>query len=252
MERLIVGITTAPRDEEYLWETLSGLSGEASRTDIDLHVFPTTPGWSRRSAGARWHWPSLMSMQTVFHDTDTPLSLVENSDRLVRTLGRLVGEGGSFLQCQDDLAWCVNATDRIADCRSRMKGLDYLSFYTPYEARSRGRGEIAPYPPRDVYGTLCNLWNGGAAAHFADTWTHPKREKCYGARKSGREGMKGWDLMVKDWLQHRANQLGRATSARHIPCLVQHAGRVSSSGKALGVRRTMNFRRDYNATGERR
>lgn len=236
MERLRIGVTTAfrgkatiglrsapvsvPEEVDYVTKTIRQLRREGGVGTTEIHLFPTAPGIHVEGAD-------------VVHPTDEPLNMVQNSDRLVRTLGEM---DEPFLQCQDDLQLCRRATQRMLHLARQMQdhpNAGILSFYTPWSTKPLP-WRIVKYPPSTVYGTLCNLWNPDAAIEFVDGWHHQKREAVGG---TGPTGMKGWDLMVKRWLMWSQ----RFTAYRHVPCLVQHTGQVSSSGKRLGQRRTMNF-----------
>lgn len=185
-----------------------------------IRIFPTDES-SPTVDGIPTFWPSA------------PLSLVENSDRLVATMQDLPW----FVQLQDDIRFASGAVPKIINVR-KPHDAGLISFYTP---RRHGRqAGVSAYPPAELYGTLANMWSSRGAKEFlackAD-WVVARRQVASGSG-SGRMGVKGWDLMVQHWLRSSTE----CRAYQHTPCLVQHIGDYSSSGKVVGKRVSPNFR----------
>lgn len=236
---LLAGITVAPRGRktamdgqdgvpasvDYAESTIRQLRETAGGRDIRVVVFPTSPD-TEVPDGADEIVPA-----------DRIYSVIGNSDRLLRHLVDH-GDGKPFLQCQDDLLLCRNAVARmcgVAD--SGMGNAGLVGFYTPPRiANAFSANRLMPGAA--TWGMLCSLWHPGAAEDFLGI-DFERRRQDHG---TGKSGARKWDVMVGDWMR-----LGRFQTLRHVPCLVQHAGDVSSIGNGTGVRRTTNFRQDWDA-----
>ena len=218
-----IGITTihrtCPNTGEvvgyaYLDRTLRSLLSSSNTDDVRVFVFPSN----------RSHQADLFEMlKGITEDTgvdasahwpDEDIRLFQNSNRMLREL--CLAADGPFLALQDDQKFCRRALDRIRDVATEVDGkVAMCSFYTPWAVPRQQLmpQRVGPYPSRDVYGTLCMLWNPIAAISFLNS-----------DGVKAHTGWKGWDMVIKRWLVK-----SRWTAVRHVPCLAQHTGVVSAA-----------------------
>jgi hypothetical protein len=212
-----IGITTAKRATDYLTPLLRGMWG------IDFLLAPTMPGDIPTEFCLHRALDPFMPADATAHERNEARALEVNTDRMMRALAE---DHDVFLTLQDDIRPCRNVWDRIGQCADYIRThprVAWISFYTPYRDMMRCREALWPYPAGKFYGELALLWNRTAAIEFLEAEKDP--------------GL-AHDLQIQ---RHFAGT-GWLTYG-HIPCLFQHMGVESATGKPWnqGQRITPNF-----------
>lgn len=248
-QRILLGIVTAPRPEgmDYLAATVDAIVRTTQSIPIDVVVAPTFKQLgmfpAHKKDFGRNTMEVLMPLWDEFqHDVEakTPdhRGLERNSQRLLAYLLTRAHEyGGWVMTAQDDLILCRRALDRVYQVLCWLSRYETkcgaVSFYTPRETAGKHRRALWPYPDRQFYGDLLLLWRAACARKYNAA------ANLFHAR----------DLDISDFFHGETRIDGGWKLMAHSPCLVQHAGVVSATGKAwVGQRTTMNFRgEDYDA-----
>lgn len=246
--RMLVGVVTAPRPgPSYLASTVAQVLCTCSEVGVDVVVAPTfrddVVGMSEVVKQNR-----LVEVLPPFWDEDqvTVLGrdkdhrgLERNSQRLLaHLLSRAHNYNGWVISAQDDLEICKRTIDRAwlvaQHCDAKRPGVGAVTFYTPYLECGRHRRALWPYPNGKFYGDLFILWKAECA-------------RAYNAAANMYEGR---DIDIAKWFSKQTTW----SLMGHNPCLIQHAGVVSATGKDWnsGTRQTMNYRSFHNAVEDAR
>jgi len=249
---MIVGITTSPRQERYLLDTI--LSAKAScKTPLQFVVSPNfidpDEDWAEIEKHAEVLKPLVMTTLEKHNQSFnlpaegnryagefTHRGIQHNSNRLMQYLINLTvaslswpNTNPSFVVIQDDAMFCPEAFDRIIDVARFLEtttNRQYsmcgaVSFYSPYERFAKFKMPLVPYAGPQFYGEICLLWRRQAAIAYLAT-TNPNVAH---------------DLDIGRFFDKSKWRL-RA----HYPCLAQHVGASSARGDAgQGVTQTMNY-----------
>lgn len=250
---MIVGFCTAPRENRYLVRSLRSLfetCGER-RSEIKVVIAPTfidpAEDWDRvreligpggevlEPMWAQTREEYVADKATDYIGREASASeahrgLEHNSDRLLKDL---CARGDQyFFALQDDVEFCRSGMERILQIADVVNGgglpgqdsVGMISFYSPYSEFGhsvQGRA-LVHYPSESFYGELALLWNREAAAQFV---------------AASNPGI-AHDLMIQAWY---VSQGARWRILAHSPCLVQHTGVDSATGKVWLNRQTMNY-----------
>lgn len=230
MDEIWFGIVTAPRPTDYLDGTVKALSAAGEKLRARIMIAPT---FQEDHASCLERYPNLdilpplwpRPMEEVMRSVPDHRGLELNSSRLLNALCQTGAPW--FVACQDDIVCSRRTVDRIACTRDQVdarKEIGAVSFYTPYAECGQSTRALWRYPDNKFYGDLCMLWRRRAAEQFA----------C------DAEAYHAHDLDIcRFFMKNRADPKWQLWS--HSPCLVQHVGLHSSTGKPMERRGTMNF-----------
>lgn len=230
-----IGITTAKREQNYLATTVAKIPG-----DLPVYIAPTFPSDPIPTRNKLENFPGWLETLAPIAQEDPgagnrdSLRLLErNTDRLIRYLAESRSPDHPFVTMQDDVHACKNAWRRVAEVAKWMakrRDVAWISFYSPWQEAGAWRSALWPYPASKFYGELVLLWNPKAAREYvrnADfTMAHDLDIQRYFGRDRGL-----WKFYA------------------HSPCLFQHIGVESATGKDWnqGRRETMNFSDKHDA-----
>lgn len=231
--KLLIGITTAPRPESYLAQLINRLWTQ--EVEYEIVLAPTVPSevavkpWDGKvlcvgPAGETKcrMMPPLFDVEYNQGERAARGALELNTDRLIRLLA---SESEIFITLQDDGMPCRRALERMHQIAVWMKerpNVAWVSFYTPWEEAAWWPHALWPYPQGKFYGEVAMMWNRGAAQAFLAE-SNPSIAH---------------DLMIQRFFKRPPWRF-----YGHSPCLFQHVGFQSATGKSWeGQRTTMNFR----------
>lgn len=246
-----IGITTAPRNQVYLHQTIDSM---CAATALPLHIViaPTLPD-EHADRYKKEQRPNvtfevlapLYKNQKALEAVDWKIygwdsggnsALEVNTDRLMRHMLSISG-GAAFVTAQDDIILCKQAIDqarRVAEWMAEQPHVAATTFYNPRQRPIYS--SIAELKWRDFYGELFMLWNPGAAAEFLNAAdAHP-------GAMFARTKQKTHDCQLNVYFANT-----RWLLRYHNPCLVQHVGVDSATGKQWENRVTPMFSQDYRA-----
>lgn len=219
--KLLIGITTAPRDESYLLQLISRLWTDQVAYEIVLA--PTVPSdHARASSDTCRVLPPLFPVEHDAAERHARGALELNTDRLIK---QLAAESEIFVTLQDDAIPCRRALERMHQIAAWMKertNVAWVSFYTPWEQVAWYPHALWPYPDGKFYGEVAMMWRREAAQAFLE-----KSDPSI-----------AHDLMIQRFFKRPPWRF-----YGHNPCLFQHVGVKSATGKSWesGQRTTMNF-----------
>lgn len=271
MNTLTIGIVTSPREKRYLHDTIIGINQAARDTVVDLVISPNfidpmldgdltpigMPGNRLTAEVLEALVPRTLAEENTrlghaglgVKGERIHRGIQRNTDRLMDhliTRGSFSSHapgGQPFLILQDDVIFCPQAIDRIAQIAAwlaskpslgRQDAIGCISFYSPYREFSRSRTALIDYPVGKFYGELATLWHPACAQQFLGVSNHNEAH----------------DLEIQRYFQSfRPAQPWRLMA--HSPCLVQHCGDVSARGDAQqGCVRTPNFNPHHRAVAD--
>jgi hypothetical protein len=235
---MLIGITTAPRRQWYLTSMLRPLAAQKCH----IVIAPT------HAADAELVQESLMSTgvsaEVLCPAADTHpdgiargRGLEVNTDRLIEHMLNL----GSprFMTFQDDVEFCRGAVERMAFVSKNTEIIPrfgFCSFYSPHDDCARSPYALWEYRPGRFYGDVAMLWSADMARAFV-------------AENNQDEGH---DVEIDHFM--RRHPQPQWLYFGHSPCLVQHVGVESATGKDWiyngSPRQTPNYRREHHAVQE--